>query len=139
MHIFIPRNISQTFKSRHQNINDLLLMLANDGLFPHDLSIVHKDVVDPFGIARDLPVGAFYQSILSWPLRFRIEVGVCFSLFVSFFFTSFLITFVILRKSLLFTSGPPAPAAWAWTIIAFIVFGQCKNHLDYRFRMLHHV
>ena len=85
-------------------------MLANDGLFPHDLSIVHKDVVDPFGIARDLPVGAFYQSILSGPLRFRIEV--VFSLFV-IFFTSFLITFVILRKSLLFTSGPPAPAAWA--------------------------
>ena len=87
-------------------------MLANNGLFPHNLSIVHKDVVDPFGIARDLPVGAFYQSILSGPLRFRIEVEVCFFPFCKFFFTSFLITFVILRKSLLFTSGPPAPAAW---------------------------
>ena len=85
------------------------------------LAVVDENVVDACGIARDLPVGAFYQSILRGPLRFRIEVEVCFSLFVSFFFTSFLITFVILRKSLLFTSGPPAPAAWAITASCFLV------------------
>ena len=82
---------------------------ANYGLLPHDLSVVHEDMIDPFGVARDLPVCAFYQSILLRPLRLRIGITTFMSeLILS---TFFLITFVALRKSLLFTSGPPAPAA----------------------------
>ena len=64
---------------------NLISARANYGLLPHDFSVVDEDVVDPFREARDLPVGAFYQSILRGPLRFRIEVEFCFSLFVSFF------------------------------------------------------
>ena len=84
-------------------------ILANYGLLPHDLSIVDENVIDPFGIARDLPVCTLYQSILLGPLKLR--SGITNVMPDSILSTSFLITFVALRKSLLFTSGPPAPAA----------------------------
>ena len=84
-------------------------ILANYGLLPHDLSIVDENVIDPFGIARDLPVCTLYQSILLGPLKLR--SGITNVMPDSILSTSFLITFVDLRKSLLFTSGPPAPAA----------------------------
>ena len=78
---------------------------ANFGLFPHHFPIVDENVEDAFAVPRDLPVAALDQSILLLPLRLRSEIHIDSKLF-----TSFLITLVPMRKSLLSTAGPPASA-----------------------------
>ena len=74
-----------------------------------NLAIVDEDVVDTCGIAWNLPVCALNQGVLLRPLGKEITSSDVKNIQIA---TSFLITFVALRKSSEVITGPPAAAAF---------------------------